>query len=153
MKPGTFSVRSAYHREWANGQGSTNLNLVWKGIWKLRVLGKFKISVRRVLRGALPCLGVLADKHIATRAQCPVCWFAVEDIQHCLFSCQRAKEVWKALGLKEEVHKVVLLDRSGSVTMESLIHDNSPRAIEENLMIEAHNSGRLVYLVAAKATC
>lgn len=35
-----------------------------------------------------------------------------------MFHCARAKDVWKALGLYEEVHKAIMQDRSGSITLE-----------------------------------
>jgi hypothetical protein len=36
-----------------------------------------------------------------------------EDIRHLMFTCKRAKEVWKSLGLEEVIDNVVCLDRSG----------------------------------------
>ena len=51
-RSGTFSVRSAYHKEFehqhgaqwvrADGQGTENINPVWKDMWKLKIPGKIK---------------------------------------------------------------------------------------------------------------
>jgi hypothetical protein len=35
-----------------------------------------------------------------------------------MFTCRRAKEVWKSLGLEKVINKVASLDRSGSVVLE-----------------------------------
>ena len=125
-RSGSFTVRSAYHvefehqygRHWQHpdGQGSTSINPIWKLIWSLAIPGKVKHFVWKCLKGVLPCLGILAGRHIPTSAQCPVCKVGVEDIQHCLFSCQRAMKVWAELGQAEDIKKVVAEDRSGSVT-------------------------------------
>lgn len=108
-RSGTFSVRSAYHKEFehqhgaqwvrADGQGTENINSVWKDMWKLKIPGKIKHFAWKVLHGALPCFGVLASRHIPCSAQCPVCLVEAEDIQHCLFRCRRATDVWERLGL------------------------------------------------------
>ena len=130
-KSGTFSVRSAYHVEFAHqygkqwnrtdGQGSHRENDIWKYIWRMRVPGKIKHFVWKVLRGVLPCRGILAGRHIPTSAQCPICVIGMEDSQHCLFTCQRALDVWNQLGVKEEVERAVAVDRSGAITMEVLM--------------------------------
>lgn len=126
----TFSVSSAYHREWehqhgyrgyrTDGQGSVSLNTIWKEIRKLKVPGKVKIFAWKVLHGVLPCYGVLSGRHIRMQIQCTICSSGPEDIQHCLFMCIRVREVWKELGLSYEIQKAVPQDRSGSVTLEIL---------------------------------
>lgn len=50
----------------------------------------------------------------------PICWIGMEDIQHCLFTCPCAMEIWSELGLADDIRKAVAEDRSGSVTMEIL---------------------------------
>ena len=129
-RSGTFSVRSAYHKEFehqhgaqwvrADGQGTENINPVWKDMWKLKIPGKIKHFAWKVLHGALPCFGVLANRHIPCSAQCPICLVGAEDIQHCLFKCRRATDVWERLGLLQVIRKAVAEDRSGSITMEIL---------------------------------
>ena len=96
-----------------------------KRVWELQISGKVKHFVWKVIRGVLPCYGTLAGRHIPVTGQCPICHIGFEDAQHCLFTCERAMNIWSELGLKEEIHKAVLEDRSGSFTMSSLMdrHD------------------------------
>jgi hypothetical protein len=42
-----------------------------------------------------------------------------------MFTCNRAKKIWKSLGLDEVIDKALLLDRSGSMVFEELLR--SPR--------------------------
>ena len=44
----------------------------------------------------------------------------MEDIQHCLFACPRAMEVWSELGLEDDICRAISEDRLGPVTMEIL---------------------------------
>lgn len=129
-RSGTFSVRSAYDVEFehqfrhlwnrTNAQGS-EVHDSWKNVWALCILGKLKHFVWKVLRGVLPCFGTLAGRHIPVLGQCPICHIGYEDIQHCIFTYSQALEVWAELGLKEEILKTVVEDRSGSVTTDTLI--------------------------------
>lgn len=131
-RPRTFSVRSAYHVEFdhqfghhflrADSPGSAHINTISKDLWQLRIPGKINHFRWKVLKGVLPCLGVLAGRHIPLVPECPLCKIGFEDIQHCLFTCSRAKDVWAELGLGELIEQVVVQDRSGSVNLEILIH-------------------------------
>ena len=115
-RTGTFSMRSAYHVEFEHQLGqhlnwtspsSASLNGVWKDLWKLRLPGKIKHFGWKVLKGVLPCYGVLANRHIPLIPQCPVCSTGLEDIQHCLFTCTGARTIWTKLGLSQEIELVV----------------------------------------------
>jgi len=44
-----------------------------------------------------------------------------EDIKHALFSCNRAREVWGALGIWDVIEKLLSIDRSGSVLIQEII--------------------------------
>ena len=89
-KSGTFSVRSAYYVEFdhqfgrhyreVNSPGNAQLNGVWKEVWRLRLPGKIKHFGWKVLKGVLPCYGMLADRHIPLIPQCPICKVGLEDI-------------------------------------------------------------------------
>lgn len=96
------------------------MNDIWKTIWALALPGKVKHFIWKTLKGVLPCFGTLANRHIPLSAQCPHCRIGMEDIQHCLFVCSRAMEVWSELGLKDDICRAISEDRSGSVTMEIL---------------------------------
>jgi hypothetical protein len=73
------------------------------------------------LHGTLPCRAILADRHMKVSAQCPVCSHGAEDVRHALFTCDRAKKVWRALGLEEFINEALAYDRAGSVSLEYLI--------------------------------
>jgi hypothetical protein len=110
----------SYYTEWeqhfrikigrTDGQGTFTANPVWDLLWKLSIPTKIKIFGWRALQGLIPDVGVLANRHIKVSAQCPLCMQGSDDIRHVMFTCRRAKEVWKALGLKEVIKNAVCLD-------------------------------------------
>jgi hypothetical protein len=87
------------------------------------------LDATRMLRsknlGARLCMVILANRHIKVCSQCPICKQGVEDIRYLMFTCNRAKKIWKSLGLDEVIDKALLLDRSGSMVFEELLR--SPR--------------------------
>lgn len=93
---GLFTVKSAYHCQWAHKFGARNYpgmpgpsgsGSVWRRLWKLSIPSKIKIFAWRVLHGCIPCHVILANKHITNIVNCPVCRVEAEDIRHILFSC------------------------------------------------------------------
>jgi hypothetical protein len=123
-----FSVRSAYYSEWehqfgarmrrADGQGTASINPVWSTLWSLNVPAKIKNFGWKALHGLVPGRGILANRHIEVSAQCPVCKAGCEDIKHLLFTCKRAQEVWKEMGLEDYIKTACDIDHSGSVVLE-----------------------------------
>lgn len=69
----------------------------------------------------LPCKGILANKHIGNTSGCPVCQRGCEDIKHMMFTCERARNVWTALGVWGQIEEILSADRSGSVIIEEAI--------------------------------
>ena len=132
----TFTVRSAYYAQWTHtfghkinrtdGQGSSRPNPVWDILWKLKVPAKVKIFVWKALHGTIPGLAILANRHIKTSAQCPICKQGPEDVKHLMFTCSRARQVWEALGVLEAIDGVLPLDRSGSVVLEEILRNKDP---------------------------
>ena len=127
---GLFTVKSAYHCQWAHKFASRNytsvaggsgLQPVWKKLWKLSMSSKVKIFVWRALHGCIPCFAILVNKHITNIVNCPVCKTEAEDIRHILFSCSRAREVWSALDVWPHIEKLLIIDRSGSVLIQEII--------------------------------
>jgi hypothetical protein len=106
-KTGVFSVRSSYYLEWEHQHGiklrrtsnyGTSSNLpVWKTIWSLNVPAKIKIHLWRSLLGAIPCNGVLANRHMINSSQCNLCQSDCESICHAFFKCPRVGEIWAKL--------------------------------------------------------
>lgn len=133
-KNGVFSVRSAYYKQWEEtyvtasgsvGYGGSSSHPVWKSLWNLKLPGKVKIFLWRCLHNAIPCLSVLANRHIGNNSQYPVCSSGAEDIMHALFNCPRARAIREALGVGKEMQNAVLVDRAGSAVIEFFLCDKS----------------------------
>ena len=92
--------------------GGVSSTEVWKRLWKLDVPGKIKIFGWRVLHGLIPCWWILANRHIDNSSSCPSCHEGCEDIKHVLFTCSRAKEIWRIL-VANEIQNLLEVDRSG----------------------------------------
>jgi hypothetical protein len=115
-KNGYFSVESAYHLHWIHKFGANRVNdqaggvgdeQVWSKLWKLDVPAIIKIFGWRVLHGLIPCKGILANRHIGNSSSCPACHESCEDIKHVLFTCHRAKEIWRILGVSDKINTVL----------------------------------------------
>jgi len=130
-RSGLFSVKLAYHCQWkkkfgariAGPQGSgTSNRQVWKNLWKLQVPGKIKNFGWRALRGLMPCKAILANRHVIPEGGCPVCHNGAEDIKHLIFRCDRARAVWRAIGVWEKIRYLIVADPSGSIVLEEVIN-------------------------------
>lgn len=105
----------------ASAEGRSTINPVWAIVWKLQVLSNIKIYMWRALRWDIPRMGVLSHRHIKFSPQWSICRDGAEDIKHLLFTCGRARKVWKALGVMDHIEKALMVDRSGSVVLEELL--------------------------------
>lgn len=65
------------------------------------------------LQGVTWCDTVLSNRHMRPSGQCPVCEKGAGDVMHVIFKCERATEVWKALGIWNLIEEAFLVD-SGS---------------------------------------
>ena len=70
-------------------------------------------------------MGVLANRHIATSGQCPLCQIYVEDVAHALFLCSRVQEVWWSLGIYDIIFRACTPQRSGAEILESLLCEST----------------------------
>jgi hypothetical protein len=137
-KTGVFSVRSCYHSEWEHQHGQklrrtsgygTSSNLpVWKTVWSLNVPAKVKIHLWRSLLGAIPCNGVLANRHMIPSSQCSLCQTDCESIRHAYFCCPRVTEIWNKLGLTELMSHVGSFELNGGTMLETLLRDKQASA-------------------------
>ena len=94
---------------------------MWKKLWKLKIPGRIKIFGWRALHRLIPGRAILANRHTKNTGGCPLCPNGAEDIKHILFTCGRAKEVWRALSVWDLVAQSIDVDRSGSVVLEEII--------------------------------
>jgi hypothetical protein len=137
-KTGVFSVRSCYFVEWEHQHGNklrrtsafgTSSALpVWKTLWKLNVPAKIKIHCWRSLLGAIPCNGVLANRHMQPSSQCQLCRTDCESIRHAFFSCPRVQEIWNFLGMGELIAQVCNFESEGGSALEVLLRNRSVKA-------------------------
>jgi ribonuclease HI len=56
--------------------------------------------------------------------ECPICQLGPEDIQHLLFLCPVASDIWRALGVSNLIQSALVTDRSGSAVLEALLSSN-----------------------------
>jgi ribonuclease HI len=100
------------------------MNPVWRILWKLQIPGKVKIFIWRALHGILPLKSILANRHIGSSGECPICRTEPEDVLHLLFKCNASKEIWQSLGLANIIEDATSIDRSGFAVLEYLIRAN-----------------------------
>jgi hypothetical protein len=101
--------------------GTSIHNPVWKTLWRLKIPSKIKIFAWRALHGLMPLKSILANRHIGTSGQCPICSQAPEDILHLLFQCQPASALWELLGLDRVIDEAILADWAGSAVLEHIL--------------------------------
>jgi hypothetical protein len=128
-KTSLLTVRPAYRAEWEYQFGRHNQNAmeidgsngskVSKKLWRLNVPNRSRNFWMSSTTWSHPCLGVLANMHIATRIQCHMCYIGSEDILQTFSTCSRAK-VWQTLGISDVISEA-LYDRSGSLVLQHII--------------------------------
>jgi len=158
---GLFSVRPAYHCQWERKFGSrtrsvqasgANICSAWKRLWKLKIPSKMKIFGWPALKGFIPCKAILANRHIGSTGGCPVCQNGAEDKKHIIFTCDRAKEVWKSIGLWETIIQLFGTNRSGSIVPEEVLRRNDRvRHLELGLMELVFTGGWYLWLERRKS--
>jgi hypothetical protein len=137
-KSGIFSVKTAYHMEWESQHGaklrrtsdysSSSTLPIWKTIWALNVPAKIKIHCWRSLLGAIPCNGILANRHRQHSSQCPLCKSDYESVRHAFFLCPRVREIWSVLGMEELVVHICERENQGSGALEAIFRDTKIKA-------------------------
>lgn len=63
----------------------------------------------------------LANRHMKVSPISPTCSKGLEDTNHMLFRCSKAKEVWKGLGTEDIIDKACEVDRAGEAVQEYLL--------------------------------
>ncbi|XP_059450800.1 uncharacterized protein LOC132181566 [Corylus avellana] len=67
---------------------------VWKGIWKIQGASVVKTFMWQACNNILPTKEVLYKRKIVQEPSCPICGLANETVDHILWSCPSAKDVW-----------------------------------------------------------
>jgi hypothetical protein len=125
---------------------------VWKRLWKLHVSGKIKIFGWRVLHGFIPCQAVLTNEHISATSGCPMCQHGAKDIKHLLFTCDRAKAVWSAVGIWGMISSLVSTNRSGSIILEEIIRREETGSLDIGMAELVLVGSWYIYLVGEATT-
>ncbi|KAG7583540.1 Reverse transcriptase zinc-binding domain [Arabidopsis suecica] len=106
-KSGDFSVKSAY---WLASQ-SCNLqtrlqaeqlpstNDLKAKVWSLQTDPKIHVFLWKVLCGALPVASALNYRGMKTDERCQLCGGEEETVNHVLFTCSMARQVWALTGI------------------------------------------------------
>ena len=137
-KSGVFSVRSCYHMEWehqhgrklrrTSGFGSLSTLPIWKTLWSLNVPAKIKIHCWRALLGAIPCNGVLANRHIQPMRCALSVTSNARAFATVFFLCPRVREIWKLLGMEDIITQVCTVEIEGRSALEALLRDRDAKA-------------------------
>lgn len=132
---GLFSVKSAYHLEFAHKQsllmqdssssnGSEWITSFWKSLWRLNVPPKIKMFAWRVCHEILPTKRNLLKRNVSCNATCPFCLINEETVAHILWGCMRIKDVWRGLfGDKWKQAKVMIHNGASSLLIASDLID------------------------------
>jgi hypothetical protein len=98
---GDFSVRSAYHIKIElmelGGCGSSGHNaesMVWKTCWKMKVPNVVKMFLWKACHNLVPTKANLAKRGVISTSTCPLCEREEETVEHILWSCPTAQDVW-----------------------------------------------------------
>ncbi|KAK0603295.1 hypothetical protein LWI29_003462 [Acer saccharum] len=90
----------------------------WKAIWNLCSPPKIKIFVWRACLNALPSLANLGVRNVVREIFCPKCGILPETVEHVLFWCKKAKQIWENTAFGELIssfHGLSTLDVLGGV--------------------------------------
>ncbi|KAF7821986.1 putative ribonuclease H-like domain, reverse transcriptase zinc-binding domain-containing protein [Senna tora] len=95
---GAFSVKSAYHALHAKNHPTpsmTQLDRVWRKIWKLDVLPSRRVFLWRAVREILPTCNVLANRGMNVDTKCVLCNCDDESCIHALIGCDSLGDFWQ----------------------------------------------------------
>jgi ribonuclease HI len=133
---GVFTVRSAYHlgkERMSRDRGESSRNSrtvrVWRKIWKLNVPRAVQNFMWRVCSNTLPTRANLFKKHIITDNLCPICGLFPETVEHIIWECKSAADVW--MECKSNIQKLSIQVNDGFNFFEQLmdILDDSDLAL------------------------
>ncbi|KAG7588150.1 Reverse transcriptase zinc-binding domain [Arabidopsis suecica] len=106
-KSGDFSVKSAY---WlaslslniqvrSDAEQLPSTNDLKEKIWRLQTDPKIKVFLWKMLCGALPVAKAMSSRGRKSDEGCQICGGEEESINHALFSCTLARQVWALTGV------------------------------------------------------
>lgn len=93
-----FTVKSCY-RKLVGEQSGTEAQF-WKQLWSLDLPAKVTNFIWRACRAVVPTAVALAYKRVQIDTLCSWCRLSGENIEHVLFECSFAKEIWVKAGIQ-----------------------------------------------------
>ncbi|KAK6148620.1 hypothetical protein DH2020_019532 [Rehmannia glutinosa] len=108
-------VRSAYHaildsnitHSYHHGQPSSGGDspLVWKKLWKLRILHHNLVFLWRLITGSIPCAEFLQLRRLQDAGVCVFCGAPNTSASHIFFNCSFTRCIWNTAGLWDLISK------------------------------------------------
>ena len=137
-KSGDYSVRSGYwlgskdHNNdiFRNASALPSINPIKDLIWNTLAPSKIKIFMWKAISGAIPVADKLASRGIHTDQRCQLCGHEGETINHILFVCTLARQIWALSdipspengfgghSLLHNFHFILILSKSPSILRE-----------------------------------
>jgi hypothetical protein len=106
-KKGVFTVRNAYHRakeiSLADEGESSNegrKESMWQSLWKINCPRVVYLFLWKACNNILPTKINLAKRGVTPDDKCPICKTEMETVNHSIWSCQSARDVWLECPLK-----------------------------------------------------
>lgn len=104
-----------------------------EGLWQLEVPPKVKLFIWKALHNTLPSISNLVSRGMEIENQCPRCYEEKETVEHALFDCSCARDLW-ALCILE-----ILSFETSSILLpsiwERLMADLSPSTVALAVMV------------------
>lgn len=106
-KSGEYSVKSGYWLAFKTNKSELiqkatmepSLNGLKELVWSIQTAPKIKLFLWRVLSAALPVADQLRQKGIKMDTRCQLCGGEGESINHLLFTCSVARQLWALSGI------------------------------------------------------
>lgn len=103
---GIYSVKSGYDIAFASNkaelisihEAKPSLNPLKAQVWKLQAPSKLKVFLWKALLGALPVQDAISSRGLKCDRVCQICGLDGESVNHVLFSCTFARQVWALSG-------------------------------------------------------
>jgi ribonuclease HI len=112
-KNGIFTVRSAYHlevEEQSREKGASSSpgeeERIWKECWNLNIPNAAKMFLWRAGHNLLPTKMNLMQRRVVKDSYCPICLREPETVEHALWECLAAADVWSCGPVRLQKSKV-----------------------------------------------
>ena len=106
-KNGNFTVKSAYHiasDKIEDSRGSNSnpnaCSKLWKIVWNMKVPTVAKMFIWKACYNVFPTKLNLYKKGVTEDSLCPVCRLGEESVDHVLWNCEAARDVWGVCSTK-----------------------------------------------------